>query len=203
MLSDAELLQRWGENDDRAGTELFKRHYSPVFRFFRAKATGELEDLVQETFLQLVRGRARFRGDASFRAYLFGTARNVLKQHFRRRQRKEGNIDFGTHSVMDLGESPSALVADKAEKRLLLEALRRLAVDDQIVLELFWWESMTALEVGAVLDLNEPAVRSRLHRAKARLGAIMQQLDGGVVLESTASDLDGWAQRVRDDLEPG
>jgi hypothetical protein len=54
-----------------------------------------------------------------------------------------------------------------------------------------------------VLGLTEPAVRSRLHRAKARLSAIMGQLAGGVVLESTTSDLEGWASRVRDELDPG
>ncbi|MEM7156524.1 MAG: RNA polymerase sigma factor [Myxococcota bacterium] len=204
MPTDHELLAAWASGDEQAGKAVFERHYSSVYRFFRAKGLSEMEDLVQETFLAVVRGHASFRGDASFRAFLFGTARNTLRQHYRRRQRKEGRLDFGSHSAVDLGASPSAVVADKAEKRLLLEGLRRLPIDDQIVLELFLWESLTAKELGAVLELTEAAVRSRLHRAKNRLRVIMEEIgESAEVLESTLADLDGWAKNVRDELEHG
>jgi RNA polymerase sigma-70 factor (ECF subfamily) len=46
-------------------------------------------------------------------------------------------------------------------------------------------------------------VRSRLHRAKARLAEVMKEIAGSKsVLESTLGDLDGWAKRVRDVLAP-
>lgn len=199
MRSDTDLLDAWADGDETAGAVLFERHYSAVYRFFRAKGVGDLEDLVQETFLAVLRNRDAFRREAPFRSYMFGTARNILRHHFRRQRRREDKIDFGSKSVADLAASPSAVVAEKAEHRLLLEGLRRLAIDDQIVIELFEWENMTALEVGAVLELTEPAVRSRLHRARHRLRALLEDLaTSPAVLKSTLSDLDAWAGEVRE-----
>ena len=172
-----------------------------VFRFFRAKVSTEVDDLAQQTFLSLLESRATFRGDSSFRSYLFGIARNVLRHHYRRRSRKEDRIDLGTHSVVDLGASPSAHLAHEGERRLLLEGLRRLPVDDQIVIELYHWEGLSGPELAEVLELTEPAVRSRLHRAKARLCTTMEQIATSEgVLRSTLSDFEGWAARLRDQL---
>jgi RNA polymerase sigma factor (sigma-70 family) len=203
VSTDHELLDGWATGDERAGKQLVERHYVAVFRFFRAKGTSEIDDLVQQTFLGLLEARRRYRGDSSFRCYLFGIARNVLLHHYRRRYRKEDRIDFGTQSAVDLGASPSALLAEKGERRLLLEGLRRLPMDDQIVIELYHWEALTGPELAKVLELTEPAVRSRLHRAKARLAETMEQIARSEgFLQSTLADLDGWAARLRDLLGP-
>jgi RNA polymerase sigma factor (sigma-70 family) len=200
--TDAELLASWASGDDRAGKALLERHYVATFRFFRAKVDAEIDDLVQQTFLGLLESRGGWRGDSSFRSYLFGIARNVLRHHYRRRGRKEGRIDFGTHSVIDLGASPSAFLAEKGERRLLLEALRRLAVDDQIVIELYHWEGLSGPELALVLELTEPAVRSRLHRAKARLAKAMEEIARSEgMLQSTLTSFDEWAVRVRELLD--
>jgi RNA polymerase sigma factor (sigma-70 family) len=204
VLADAELLAGWASGDERAGKALLERHYVAVFRFFRAKVGAEVDDLVQQTFLGLVESHAGWRGESSFRSYLFGIARNVLRHHLRRRGRKEGRIDFGTHSVIDLGASPSAALAEKGERRLLLEALRRLPVDDQILIELYHWEALSGPELAEVLELTEPAVRSRLHRAKARLAKAMEEISRSEgMLQSTVTGLDEWASRVRQLLDLG
>lgn len=198
MATDFELLDAWGDGDQRAARELFDRYYRPVFRFFRNKVDRSIEDLVQETFLGCVQGRERIGRDASFRAYLFGTARNVLSQHFRRRRVREDRIDFGTDSVHDLGAGPMTILARRGEHRLLLEALRRIPIDAQIVIELYHWEQLTGPELAAVLGLTEPAVRSRLHRARARMREEVERIGAEpALLQSTLSDLDGWASGVR------
>ena len=201
MESDVELLERWAEGSERAGTTLFDRHYRAVFRFFNAKGVPEIEDLVQETFLGIVRNFRSFREDASFRAFLFGVARNVLCQYLRRRGRKEGKLDFETVSIADLGLTPSAVLAQREEQRLLLEGLRRLGVDDQIALELYLWEGLTAPELAGVLGLTEAALRSRLHRAKNRLRELLTEIaKSPELLESTLGDIEGWAAQVRAQL---
>jgi RNA polymerase sigma factor (sigma-70 family) len=198
MASDIELLEAWTAGDAEAGNALFERHFDPLYRFFRNKVADGIDDLVQQTLLACVRGRENFRQDSSFRTYLFGIARNVLFQHFDRRGREGERFDYGTVSVADLGESPSHVVAARAEERLLTAALRRVPLDDQIVFELYYWENMSAPQLAETLGLTEPAVRSRLRRSLERLRTAMADLASSPAeLESLTADLERWAASLR------
>ena len=75
---DAAQLEAWRAGDQDAGEALIERHYASILRFFRTKAGEDADDLVQLTFLRCVEASERYRGDAGFRAFLFGIARNVL-----------------------------------------------------------------------------------------------------------------------------
>ncbi|MBX7083774.1 MAG: sigma-70 family RNA polymerase sigma factor [Nannocystaceae bacterium] len=198
MQSDLELLDRWRAGDEDAGNALFDRHFEALYRFFRNKVGDGIDDLVQQTMLGCVSGRERFREDASFRTYLFAIARNVLFKHFDRRSRDADRFDPEQQSVADLGESPSHIAAARAEQRLLALALRQLPLDDQIALELYYWEEMTAVELAQTLGLTEPAVRSRLRRALERLRErVAAAADSPAALESVSLDLDRWAAALR------
>ena len=61
---------------EAAGEALYRKYFRPLYRFFRAKVPDDYEDLIQTTMLECVRSRDRFRGDAPFRAFLFGVARH-------------------------------------------------------------------------------------------------------------------------------
>lgn len=199
MESDYDLLDAWASGDRTAGGTLFRRHFHTVFRFFSNKIHGGSEDLVQQTFLRCVEAHERFRRDSAFRTFLLSMARHVLYNEYRRRRRKDDPVDFLTHSVMDVAPSPTAVVAEKVEQRLLLEALRQIPIDYQIALELQLWEGLTGPEMAEVLGLAEPGVRSRLARAKRALKDRLEKLaDSPVSLESTTSNLEQWAASLRD-----
>lgn len=195
--SDFELLDAWAAGDDRAGNRLFKRHFDAVYRFFRNKIDRGAEDLVQQTFMAAVEGRHRFRRESSFKTYLFATARYVLYGQYRRK-RRDAIVDFNSVSAMDLGASPSSMVAKKAEQRLLLESLRTISMDYQVILELYMWEGLTGPQLARILDIGEPGVRSRLRRAKAALRTRMSELaDSPERLDSTLHNLEDWAESLR------
>jgi RNA polymerase sigma factor (sigma-70 family) len=197
--SDIDLLDAWRAGDSRAGNELFNRHFDSVCRFFANKAANEVDDLIQRTFLACVEGRDRFRGDASFRGYLFGVARNVLRRHYRDKRYHDERFDPLVVSVHDLGPGPSMLIADKREQALLLQALRRLPMDHQITLELYYWENMSGSELAQVLDIPEGTVRGRIRRAKQLLETALAELaESPQQLESTIANLEGWARSLRD-----
>jgi DNA-directed RNA polymerase specialized sigma24 family protein len=94
MTSDQELLRAWRAGDREAGGTLFERHFAAIRRFFRNKVDHQVEDLVQRTFTACVEARDRFRGDSSFRTYLFAIAHNVLRDHIRRRRRGTEELDL-------------------------------------------------------------------------------------------------------------
>lgn len=197
--TDVELLQAWRGGDLGAGDELFNRHFTSVHRFFRNKVREEaLEDLVQQTFMASVEGRERFRSDSTFRTYLFGVANNLLRDHYRK-QRKAEVLDFGETSVQDARVGPNTLLGRRQEHRLLLEALRRIPIDSQIVLELYYWEELSASQTAAVLGIPEGTVRGRVRKAKALLKKKLTVLARSAAdLESTAANLEGWAASLRE-----
>jgi RNA polymerase sigma-70 factor (ECF subfamily) len=198
MATDAELLEQWHAGDAAAGNQLFERHFEALYRFFRNKVDDGLDDLLQETLLACVRGRERFRGDASFRTYLFAIARNVLYDHWSRRARRAADVDIGELSIEAMSTSPSGVLARAAEHRLLVRALRALPLELQVVLELHFWEDLSGPELAIALDVPEGTVRSRLRRAREQLEARMVELaDDQRILASTQSGLESWASGLK------
>lgn len=174
-LSDLELLSAWRGGDSQAGNTLCKRHVDALYRFFRTKVSSGAEDLVQHTLTAAVEARDRFAEQSSFKSYLFGIARNLLKAEFRRRMKWERDPDFSSQSLEDCDPSPSTALREAQQRNLLTRAMRRIPVDYQIALELYYWENLTGPELAAVLGLGEPGVRSRLRRAKE---ALREAMDG-------------------------
>lgn len=177
------------------------RHYESVARFFRNKV-AEPADMVQRTFLACVEGIDRFRGDASFRTFLFAIATNVLRKHYRACSGPRGRVDLGTVSAEDLEPSPSRALAERNERRLVRRALRHLPVEEQTLLELHYWEQLKVAELAAVLEIPVGTVKTRMRAARRRLEALIAELAASPgLVESTLSHLDAWAAGLRD--EPG
>lgn len=198
MTADVELLVAWRAGDAAAGEALFQRYYPAIARFFSNKVGGDPADLIQETFVGCLRGRDRIEDPERFRAYVFGVAYNVLRQHYRRRNADGDRIDFGAASVADLGAGPVTMMTASSEQRVLLAALRRIPVSFQVVLELFYWESLTSAAIAEVLGEPHGTIRTRLRRARELLeqeiGRVAEDPD---LQRRTISDLDGWAESLR------
>jgi len=201
MRDDLELLAAWREGDRQAGGELFDRHFVAIRRFFRSKVGDDYEELVQRTFARCVEVQQRFRGDGKFRSYLFAIAANVLREHLREHHRGK-QFDGDVSSVVDLAlPGPATAAGARREQVVLLEALRRLPVNDQIVLELFYWEQLTSAEIADVLELPHGTVRSRLRLARDRLRGHVDELSRSPAeLESTLGGLERWAAELRQQL---
>lgn len=203
VATDLELLDAWRQGDRESGSELFERHFDSICRFFANKVDRDVDDLVQRTFAACVEGKERFRGQSTFRTYLFGVAHNILRSSLRKRRRDKERFDLGVSSVHDLGLNPTVLVAKRKEQTLTLQALRRIPVEHQIVLELYYWEEMTAKDLGEVLGIPEGTVRGRIRRAKKLLEEQLIALaDDDRILESTISGLETWARDLRAQVLP-
>lgn len=202
VATDFELLDAWRAGDREAGNTLFERYFDAVCRFFTNKVQHNIDDLIQKTFLGCVEGRDRFQKQASFRTYLFAVAHNVLRAHFRERRRSDDQpFDPAEDSSDAMTPSPSSVLAVHQEQRLLLEALRRIPLDYQLVLELYYWEDMAAPELAQVLGLPEGTVRSRLRRAKEALADKMTALAcEPSLLKTTVSSLDKWVRSLRSQI---
>lgn len=199
--TDFELLKAWRDGDVQAGEALFARHFDGLCRFFRNKVSDGVDDLIQRTFLLLVERRDQFEGRSSFRTYLYVVARHELYRELGKRRRAEDKLDPLDVSVMEISPSPPSLMARKREERALLEALRRIPVEHQVMLELYFWENMTAGAIGEILDVPEGTVRTRIRRARSLLAAQLEALEGGAPLETTDANIEQWAKSVKEAVE--
>lgn len=202
LVTDHELLEAWREGSPDAGEALFERHFDAVLRFFRNKIDDGPEELVQRTFLACVEGRDRFRGASSFRTYVFAVAHNILKSHFRSKRRRGPHIDFTAESVWGLEASPSTLALRDRSQRVLLDALRRIPIESQVALELHYWETLTAAEIGEVLGVPLGTAKTRIRRARQLLSAEITQQAQLASLDLDGLDLESWARSVREELLP-
>jgi RNA polymerase sigma-70 factor (ECF subfamily) len=183
--------------DERAGATLFRRYYPAIARFFRNKAPEAVQDdLIQATFLACVDGRERLRAESGLRSYLFSVAYKQLCTHYRQRHREGTPLDTSEISAAELAPGPSTMIARRQEHRLLAEALRRIPLDHQVVLELCYWEGQTAAQIAELFDIPVGTAKTRIRRARQLLTDELQQLaETKVVLDG---DLEGWAAELRE-----
>ena len=137
-------------------------------------------DLVQSTLLQVIRRIRSFRGDSSFTTWLFRVTANealmLMRSQRRQRARFVGGLDLEDLSVLPtmrgpLLEDDAASLAER--ERFVRLALGELPNDYRDVVMAHYHEDLGLQEIAQKLAVSESAVRSRLHRARLRLRAIL------------------------------
>jgi RNA polymerase sigma factor (sigma-70 family) len=199
---DLNLLEAWRAGDKEAAGRLLKHHHRAITRAVAmAVPEDDVEDTVSKVIVALLEGREKFRGDATFRTYAMKVTKYIIASYYRAR-RPTVSLDASKDSAHDLGAGPLTLLGARQEQRMLLEALRNIALDDQFILVLHYWEKMTAPQLAQVFECSEPAIRHRLRRAKRHLRETLQSLaEEHRELADTLTDLDAWARGLREVLE--
>jgi RNA polymerase sigma-70 factor, ECF subfamily len=168
VSDDRALLESWRGGDARAGDALLQRYSAMVARFFRSKLGDDIDDIVQQTFADVVRARDNV-SPGGFRAYLLAVARHRLVDQLRRSVNRPELFDIASMSLADLRTSVSQQIARDQRRAAMLTALRSLSLEFQMVLELTYWEELSGAEIAVVLGVSPHTVRSRQSRARAAL----------------------------------
>lgn len=166
--SDLALLTAWRQGDERAGAALLTRHYPGVFQFFRynIKSMSACDDLVQATFLGLLEGIDHFRGEASFKTFLFAIAYRKLQRYLREQARDEPRRDPVLDSLKATSTPLSQMLARQERNAQLLDALHSLPLDMRVMFELHYWEDLKLKEIAEVMALPVVTVKVRMHRGR-------------------------------------
>jgi RNA polymerase sigma factor (sigma-70 family) len=167
METDAMLIARVVQVDDRiAFGELVRRH-QPVVRGFLRRMLGGgndlADDLAQETFIKAHRGMRGYRGGASFPVWLCAIAANELRAEWRRRKRR---AEF---SEEEAGEETAATESDSGLQRDIGAGLARLSEAQRAALVLCFEHGLTHEEAAAALGCPIGTLKSHVSRGKARL----------------------------------
>lgn len=197
--TDARLLEQWRAGDQQAGAQVFTRHGDAVVRFFRNKVGfTEVEELAQETFLRLIKSREQISDGLLLRAYVLGIARRVLLEYLRKLPAWSDRVDPETHDIASLVPGPSTIIERREELMLIVNALRRLPLEQQMLLELYYWEKFKGPELAKIMEINASTLRSRIQKARDALrNAIATCAANPELIESTLAGLDTWAEQIR------
>ncbi|WP_433331689.1 RNA polymerase sigma factor [Spirillospora sp. CA-294931] len=161
---------------DDGFTELWDRHYDDVLSYAARRVDHETaRDIAAETFLIAWRRRRHIPADRPF-PWLLHVTRNVLANEMRghrRRGRLWGRIKDQRGTNQPVADVAHGL----AEGGRLGAALRRLSPHDREALQLVGWEELSPKEAAIVAGCSEKAFSVRLHRARRRLSAALDEFD--------------------------
>ena len=160
-MTDNELLDRISRGDVEALGELYGRYSGLVYQYAVALVRNRdaAEDVLQESFLGLLKSRSHLASVRNIRSYLLRVVRNEVSH---RRRRHEADA-----SVLELVEAPRGLPAKEVLE--LNEALARLPEEQLTVVVLKVWRRMTFAEVGEALDIPAKTAASRYRYAMEKL----------------------------------
>jgi RNA polymerase sigma factor (sigma-70 family) len=174
-LSDAELILA-SQEEPEVFEVLFDRHFDTVYRFLVARVgPDDAEDLASEVFVRAFAARHRYRREViSARPWLYGIAANLAKQRARslryRAQKYQRLRNTREHVVLDTADDITARADAQAQWPAIATALGRLTADEREVIGLHLVAGLTQAETARVLGIPKGTVKSRLSRARHRLG---------------------------------
>ena len=126
----------------------------------------EAEDVLQDTYLKILDGRARFAGGSSFKTFLFGVIRRTASEHRRRAWLRRLRLDSWSRSAAGTPEPPAGF---EARLSRLPASLAGLAPRQREVLELVFGHDLTIEEASRALGISVGSARVHYERGKKRL----------------------------------
>ncbi|HEY4106371.1 MAG TPA: sigma-70 family RNA polymerase sigma factor [Polyangiaceae bacterium] len=178
MTELSELIERCKAGDGLAFREVFRNHRSDVARLVQRMSgrPSDLEDLVQEVFLQVYRSIKDFRGQSRFSTWLYRVTVNVVLMQRRAAKSRpvlhEAPDDaFGA----DLHELPDDQVARARRVGAFYRLLDRLSDKKRAVFILHELEGMSPSEIAKIVSAPVLTVRTRLFYARRELLELLRE----------------------------
>ncbi len=137
------------------------------------------EDVVQDTFVRIYRFAPRFRGEeGSFRAWSLTILMNVARTHYAKQARQRGQVASldpeHYESLADLSV-PDKEGHEGYAKEVIEKALALVSPEVAQILTLAYIDDLPYAEIAVRLSISVPAVKTRVHRAKAELRKVVVQ----------------------------
>ena len=166
----------------RAAAEVASRHHATLFRFSLAQARfdrEEAEEIVQQTYLEVIEGRANLLEARDPKAFLLGVARRVAASRRRRRSiwGRILRLEVGRAAPEPATPDPETAAASGERDARVRKALARLGGRQLEMATLVFVEGMTVEEAGNALGVSVGSARQHYHRAKQKLARLLEEGD--------------------------
>lgn len=176
-MNEEELIKTAKSGDKKAMTVLVKNYEKTVYNFaFKICRDPErAENIMQETFLSMIKSLHQFDGKSKLSTWLYRIVANHCLMEARKKKHEFVSIDDEENGLYDSSyhagweAMPANIIENKELKEILDEAIQKLSPEYRVVFLLRDVEGFSTEETGEMTELSVPAVKSRLHRARAFL----------------------------------
>ena len=170
--NEFELVIRARGGEGSAWESLIRKHQEPIFRlaYLLLGDPDEAEDVAQETFIRTYHNLDRFDEERPLRPWLMRIASNLARNRKRSLARYWRALERAARQqpAVDAGLNPD-------DVKELWDAIRKLKHSDQQVVYLRYFLEVSEAEMAAILEIAPGTVKSRLHRALARLRIVIER----------------------------
>jgi len=183
-----EVLAGYTGSDLQAFTELYLRYRNPIHRYLATRAgdPATADDLTAQVFLKALNGAGSFRGDGSYRAWLFQIARNTLTNWKLDKTRLQISIEDLAERP-DQTDSPTVITLAQEERELIWDTVADLPEAQREVVRLRYWKDLTIDEIARLTGRTTGSIRVLLHRSKRSMAKRLNAKDLTVILGATGA----------------
>ena len=163
--------------------QLYLENYGAMYRKARSilKSHADAEDAVEAAMLRILDHIPTLRkcNAASQRSYLIACARNAAIDRLRRDSRFDrfGDVQERLSVLPDEAPPTDALLIRSEQIQAIAAALKRLEPGMRELLRMKYFDEMSDAEIAQLLGVNRDSLRSRVNRARRKLGALLQEVD--------------------------
>jgi RNA polymerase sigma factor (sigma-70 family) len=138
--------------------QIYNRHVDTVYRicFLFMKNRHDAEDMVQNTFLRLIKDRTVFRSEEHEKAWLIRTATNLCKDHFRHWWSK----------TIGINQVPETEIEQSFASDSILKKVMELPPKYKMAIYLYYYEGYSTVEIAEILRKNPSTIRGYLHNGR-------------------------------------
>ncbi len=195
-LGDAALAERCLARDEDAVRELTRRYNQRLYRIARGilRSDADAEDAVQDAYIKALGSLDRFRGDAALGTWLTRITINEALGRLRRRREPvpDTGAESSAHDALDAHAAttpdPETLMATLESRVLIEDAIDELPDSFRSVFIARMVEGLSVEETADLFGMRPQTVKTRVHRARAKLRANLQKKLGPRVQEAFAFD---------------
>ena len=191
QLEDKSLVRRARNGEQRAFSELVKRHKRGIERLIRPicrnATTDEIEDLVQESLTKAFLHLNSYSEEYAFSTWLYRIATNHAIDHLRRKKLSvfsisappggggdRGDDESKDFEITDSSWIPEQLMLSEERSQIIEDAIEQLPANYKKIIKLRHNDDLEYDEIAKVLNLPMGTVKVHLHRARAALGKMLE-----------------------------
>ncbi|MFC1713239.1 RNA polymerase sigma factor [Candidatus Poribacteria bacterium] len=190
--SDEELMLSYRDGDEYAFEMLYRRYEKPLLNFiYRVTMdAADAENLCQEAFFRVVRGREKYQATAQFKTWLFQIALNLCRDRLRRmKHRSHLSLNATASSeddeavelqelIPDTSPNPGKHMEANEQESVVKQAIASLPEDQRLVVILKEYQGLKLSEIANIMNRPVGTVKSLNHRAHGKLRKMLAKYVG-------------------------